>query len=194
MFNGVMMAGYGMSQGSFYSGGIGDFLNELQSQGFFQYLLPFLLIFALVYGILSRIKLFAESKEINGIIALVVGLMALQFDFVPYFFAELFPRFGVALAIILVLLISVGLFVDPKKGWIMYSLLGVGILIFILVLVSTAGALSWQQAGWWYDNWKGLIGIIVILVAVGVVVGGGSHSGSGSGDYKPIWPFGVPTQ
>ncbi|MFQ5531223.1 MAG: hypothetical protein ACE5ES_01265, partial [Candidatus Nanoarchaeia archaeon] len=99
----------------FFGGGtIGDLLSVWQQQGFFSYLLPFLLIFALVFGILEQAKLFKENKAINGIIALVVGLMALQLDFVPIFFSEIFPRLGVGLSFILVLLILAGMFVDTS--------------------------------------------------------------------------------
>ncbi|MBU4015742.1 hypothetical protein KJ878_06145 [Patescibacteria group bacterium] len=113
----------------FEGGGIGDFLNEMNNAGFFSYVLPFLLIFALVFGILNQIRLFKENKSINGIIALVVGLMALQFDFVPIFFSEIFPRMGVGLVVLLLLLIFAGMFADPDSNATMYTLLGVGVVI-----------------------------------------------------------------
>ena len=93
------------------SGGVGfrDFLVKLEQLGFFDYLLPFLIIFALVFGILTKIKIFEDNKAINAIIALSVGLMALQFGFVSAFFSELFPRLGVGLAVILVIIIFIGL-------------------------------------------------------------------------------------
>ena len=164
-------------QGYPYSRGIGDFLNQLASFGFFSYLLPFLLIFALIFGILNSMKLFGkENKAVNGIIALVIGLMALQFDIVPVFFAEAFPRLGVGLGVILILLILAGFFIDPSKGWIMYVLLGIGVVVALVVLISTAGSLGWQSAFWWRANWPIVAGIVFILIVIGIIIGGSSDN------------------
>jgi len=58
-----------------FSGGgnFGNILNRLGDLGFFDYLLPFLIIFAMVFGILTRIEIFKDNKAVNGIIALSVG-------------------------------------------------------------------------------------------------------------------------
>ena len=57
--------------------------------GVFSYILPFLMIFALVFGILMRMGIFKENKAVSAIVALAVGLLSLQFDFVPRFFSEI---------------------------------------------------------------------------------------------------------
>jgi len=125
------------SYGFFRGGGIGDLFNYWEQAGVFSYLLPLLLIFCLVFVILSRIKIFEDNKAVNGIIALVVGLLAMQFDMVPFFFAEIFPRVGVGLSIILAILILVGLFLDPNQNFQMWGLFGVGVIIFLAVLINT---------------------------------------------------------
>jgi len=185
MLKSLVLASYTYFDGT----AIGDMLSQWDQAGFFQYLLPFLLIFALVYGILTQIKLFKDSKSINGIIALVVGLLALQFPMVPQFFAEIFPRLGIGLAIILVLLILMGMFIDPKSGAIGYTLLAVAGIIFIIVLVKTAGALGWSSGWWWQDNWPMIAGVVFILIIIGIIVGGSKET---SEPYKGMWPFGVP--
>ncbi|MEK6906732.1 MAG: hypothetical protein AABW81_03855 [Nanoarchaeota archaeon] len=181
MVESVILASYSF----FGNGAIGDMLATWEQEGFFAYILPFLLIFALVFGILNQIKLFKDSKGINGIIALVVGLMALQFELVPQFFAEIFPRMGVGLAILLVLLILAGLFIDPEKGALMYTLLGIGTIIAIIVFVQTAGALGWPAGNWWYDNWQAVAGVVFILIIVGIIVGSSNKSTT---PYKGFWP------
>jgi len=149
----------------FSGGGFRDILIGLEQLGFFDYILPFLIIFALVFGILTKIKIFEENKGINAIIALSVGLMALQFGFVSVFFAELFPRLGIGLAIILSVLILVGLFFDTEGQAMNYILLGVGVIILIVVLASTAEASSW-----WY-SWSFLSGNLGgILLTIGIIL------------------------
>ena len=86
------------SYGFFRGGDIGNVLAQWQAAGVFSYALPFLLLFALTFGLLVRTGLFttksADGKEsgksINAIIALSVSLMALQFDFVSVFFLKYF--------------------------------------------------------------------------------------------------------
>ena len=163
------------SYGYFEGGLIGDMFYQWEQYGFFSYLLPFLLIFALVFGILTQIKIFKDNKAINGIIALAVGLMALQFEMVPVFFSEIFPRLGIGLAILLVLLILVGMFADPDSGAVMWTLLGGGVIIVIVILVQTAGVVGWSSGYWWNDNWPTIAGVVVILVIIGIIVGSASE-------------------
>jgi peptidoglycan/LPS O-acetylase OafA/YrhL len=153
--------------------------------GFFSYLLPFLLIFALVFGILTKVKLFKENKAVNGIIALVVALMAVQFQMVPAFFSQIFPRMGIALAIILGLFILIGLFIDPDHPAMTWILFGIGTIIFIVVIVQSAGALGWSTGTWWQDNWVTVIGVVVVVALVVAVIAG--SSGKGAPAPKSVW-------
>jgi hypothetical protein len=143
----------------------------------------------LVFGIMNQIKLFETNKAINGIIALTVGLLALQFDFVPVFFSEIFPRLGIGLAILLIFLILIGMFRDPDERWINYILLGVGAVIFIIVLVQTVGWLGWQS-GFFWQNYSGtIIGVAVILLILGVIVASASpRRAKPLPSYVPAWP------
>ena len=173
---------------AFPSGFLGDLLTKWEQAGFFSYLLPFLLLFALVFGILTKINIFKDNKMVNGIIALSVSLMALQFNFVPDFFSQIFPRVGVGLAVILVLLIVVGLFADEKSNAVNYVLLGVGVIIVGMVIIQSAGALGWASGQWWEDNWQMVIGAIFLLILVSIIIGSGSGNKGPAQVYHPkIW-------
>ena len=181
MLNGVTVLA---SATAFPSGVIGDFLAKWEQAGFFSYLLPFLLIFALVFGILTRVKIFKDNKVVNGIIALAVALMALQFSFVPEFFSQIFPRLGVGLAIILGVMIIVGLFMDPDSKVVNYFLLGVGVITIGVVLIQSAGAVGWQSGEWWQDNWQLVIGAVFLFILVAVIIGSASPK-----DRKDVVPY-----
>ena len=166
MLEEVMLVSY-----PYYGGGtIGQILSQWEQYGFFSIILPFLLIFALVFGILEKTNVFKDNRSVNGIIALVVGLMSLQFPFVTVFFSEIFWRLGVALSIILVVLIILGIFI-PKKSWVTYALFGIGVIILIVTLVNTAGAVGWYSGYWWYDNWPLVAGAIFIIAVIGTIIG-----------------------
>ncbi len=171
------------SAGIFQSGILGELLSKWQEAGFFSYLLPFLLIFALVFGILTRTNIFKDNKVVNGIIALAVALMALQFNFVPQFFTEIFPRVGVGLAIILAILIVAGLFIDPKSNAINYILLGIAVVTVGAIIIQSAGAVGWASGQWWQDHWAIVAGGIFLIIVIAVVVG---TAGKKDGKAAPI--------
>ena len=161
----ITMAWTGVTSG----GAFGDLLYQWEQMGMFAYILPFLLIFAVVYGILMRTKIF-EAHGVNEIIAVVVGLMALQFQMVSVFFSEIFPRLGVGLSVILVLLILVGMFI-PKKGPAVYVMFTISGVIAIVVIAKSFDWVGWtSNSGWWSQNAGGIIGVIFILVVLGMAL------------------------
>lgn len=171
MLEKIFLASY-----SSYGGGIiGNWLSNWEQAGFFSYALPFLLIFALVYGVLARVGIFGkDNKPINGIIALVVGLMSLQFNIVSRFFGEIFPRMGIALSIILVLLVVAGLFIDSKNKWFMNLLTVVAIFIVGLVVLGSFGGFEYYSL-WDFvtSNWSTLLGVILFIgLLVAILFGG----------------------
>jgi|SRR3989344_3148277 len=182
-FVGVFLQSYG-----YFS--IGRILEQWSQYGLFDFILPFLLIFALVFGVLSTMNLFKDNKAVNGIIALAVALMSLQFGLVPAFFAELWPRFGVGIAIYLVFLILVGFFIDPKAALFRWMLIGTGAAIVVIILINTAGSLNFSSANWWYDNWPIVALGVFLVVVIGVIVGGGGKGG-GNKEFPNWWP--IPT-
>lgn len=163
---GIFLASYS----NFYGGGIGESLNRLSELGFFDYVLPFLLIFSIIFGVLSSTKLFKENRGIDAIIALVVAFMALQFDLVPQFFSQVFPRLGVALAGILVVLILLGFFIDPSKSWVMYILLGTGAIAAIAVLKGAAEGTGFYYALNFNENTAIIFGMAIFAIVIVLIV------------------------
>ena len=155
---------------AFGSGGIGGLLSNLQQQGFFRYALPFLLIFSLVLGILTKIELFRGNKAVNPILSLVVALMALQSDLVSNFFSEIFPKLGVVLSILLVFLVLGGLFFkfdekSPIRGVVTWILFGLG----VFIVLSSLNVINFNYSfggSWLQDNF----GFILLLVIIAFVI------------------------
>ncbi len=153
------------------SGGFGNILDAWAKAGVFDYMIPFLLIFSLVFGILTQLKIFKENKSINAIIALAVGLMSLQFGFVSAFFSEIFPRLGVGLVILLVLMILFGLFA-PSKTWVTYTFVIVSLIVFVVVLANSADSVQWMSTGVLAEiNWDVYLPWIVLGIMIAIVIG-----------------------
>lgn len=145
-------------------------LSQWESYGVYDFVLPFLLIFALVFGILSATKSFGENRAVHVIIALVVGLLALRLGYVQDFFREVFPRFGVALAVILVFVLLAAMFYSfdesHKKGW-MIGLYVLGGIAAMMVVFNAFSELGFFGSTWWFD-WGALI--VGALFVIGIII------------------------
>jgi len=172
------------SYGFFGGGSIGNILAQWEQAGIFSYMLPFLLIFAMVFGVLVKTNLFKENKSINAIIALAVSLMALQFNFVSIFFSELFPRMAIGLIILLVVIILLGIFA-PNEKWVNYTFFGVAVVVLISVLVNSAGAVSFFGGGFLGNiYWPSIIPWVVLIIILAVIVGASTKSTPAYGPSK----------
>jgi len=64
-------------------------LGRLEEQGLFNIILPILLVFAIVYGILGKINLFGDNDKINAIIAFVFGMYVTMFTEFAFFLTNI---------------------------------------------------------------------------------------------------------
>lgn len=133
---------------------LADVLNKLNEMGFFSYVFPFTLIFSIVFGLLQKIKVFGdpdETKGINIIIAVSVGLLSLSNDYVSTFFATIFPKLGIAMGVFLILVIFLGFFLVGSDGTVPDNIKWIG---WILGL----GVVVWAFSEWG-DKFRGIFGI-----------------------------------
>ncbi len=151
---------------------ITDVLNIWNEMGVFSYVIPFLLIFAIVFAILKKTGILGDENDgILAIISVSIGLLALLNDHVSRFFEIIFPRFGIGLSIFLILIIMIGFFFPKNENigsmkWIGFSV-GIGVVIWALS--------SWDEwtnyagfGGWFTENFWALIvlGIVIGVIAI----------------------------
>ncbi|MBI2629909.1 hypothetical protein HYW76_02315 [Candidatus Pacearchaeota archaeon] len=147
-----------------------DLLNELSAMGFFSLILPFLLIFALVYAIVMTLPIFKENKGAAAIMALAIGLLSLQFGIVSDFFQHLFPNLGIGLSILLAGLILAGVFLSGSGDassykWIFFGL--AALIFFIVVMVSLS---DWSYGGSGFNQWSAYRGIFIVVIVLAAAI------------------------
>lgn len=151
-----------------------DLLNQWNGIGM-DYVLTFLLVFAVVFGVLTATNILGKNKSVHIIVALVIGLMSLKFGNAVDFFAGVFPRMAIAIAVILVLVILTAVFIPEqhKEGW-SIGLYSVGAVAFIFVIFNTFSERGWYSSNWW-NQWGGLLigALLIIGVIIAVSVSGG---------------------
>ena len=155
-----------------------DVLNYWNTMGVFTYVLPFLLVFAIVFGVITKTNILGENRAVHAIIALAIGLLSLVGDYVPRFFQTLAPNLGVGLSILLAGIILLGLFVQEKKTeWVQYILVGVGIAVFIVVAYSSLNDVGFSGNLMWQQYAPALVTLAIIVGAIALIVKMGTKKG-----------------
>lgn len=162
---------------------IGVLLSRAEAAGWFDFVLPFLLIFAVVYGILTTTKVLGSNKGVHVVISVVLGLLALRLSFVPLFFSEIFPRLGVGLAVILVLLIMIGLFVPANelKYW-LWGLGAIAAITAIIIIFKSFETQGWLTSFGPYGDYVDTL--IVVVAIVGLIIAVAASSGKKDDESK----------
>ena len=160
---------------------IGLILQQWADLGIFFYVLPFLLVFSLVYVILYKVNIMGskanDNKGVYAIIAVTIALLSLQFDTVPIFFQIIFPKLGVGLAVILAVILLMGLFAPDatlRSGFGML-ILSVGGITAIVILLQSFDEFSWWAGSWWQLHINGIIAGVIIIAVVAVFLNAGKE-------------------
>ena len=160
------------------------FVRTLDSWGLTDVMLPFLLIFVIVYAILQKTKILGESrKNLNVIIAVVMALLVIIPHVTGRFPADsdpvviindALPQVSIVLVAVVFLLILIGVFGQEyvflgvtMPGWITL----VSLIIIVLIFGGSAG---WWDSGFGntLENFFGTEGvaIFIMLVVFGLII------------------------
>lgn len=148
---------------------------------FVEGVLPFLLVFVLVFAILQKSKLFGENKnQIDALISLAIALMLIAFPTPRDYIVEMVPWLAVALVVLLIFLLIYG-FVDSGENginipdWVKNLVLILGIIfVAILALVITGqwdNFLNWFSDDVSSETWANVLIIVAIAVAMWFAMG-----------------------
>lgn len=129
----------------------------------------FLLIFALVFGILTKTQIF-KNKKIDVLIALIIGLMSLTFNLSSGCVPELMKALVIALVVILIIYLISGIFLDLTKKWTQYAIGGIAVITFLIVFFSSEVCVSKGILLVLKDIWPWILGILIFLIIIGVVI------------------------
>ena len=160
----------------YYNYGFFDFnsvMQQWQSIGLFDIILPIILIFTIIYAILQRTKILGGNKSIDTILALVIAFFSIINGDVSRFLIPLFSNAVLGISIILVFLLIAGL-IMPKTPyeWTGITLIG-GIAIFFWVLSRAAdyfGGLIIFSSQWWLNNSWWTVPLILFGILMAFVV------------------------
>lgn len=160
------------------------FVDTLEGWGLTDVLLPFLLIFVIVYAVLQKTKILGETKKnLNVVVAVIVGLLVV----IPHVTGRFppnadpveimnnaLPQVSIVLVAIIFLLLMIGVFGQDyvflgvtMPGWITLA-------SFIIIVLIFGGAAGWWDSGFGstLENFFGTEGVAVfiMLLVFGIII------------------------
>lgn len=127
---------------------LGNAVNFLTAFGFFDVVLPFLLVFTVVFGVLEKTNFFgAGKKNLNAMIAFSIGFLVVAATQITAAIQLSIPKVAFILIFFISFLLIVGTLVAPsttatgfdfwakigdKGGWVIATIIGISILAIFL--------------------------------------------------------------
>lgn len=158
------------------------FFNDL---GVFDVVLPFLLIFTLVFGLLEKTKVFGlekvgdkeyTRKNLNAMVAFVIAFFVVASTRLVSLIHEFIANVVLVLIIIFLFLLLVGSFHEEKeKGFFLQGTWAkfLTVIVFISVIMIFLHSAGWLQFAWNYviNNWdSNVVATIVLFVFLAIVI------------------------
>ncbi|MBU0614785.1 MAG: hypothetical protein KJ601_01725 [Nanoarchaeota archaeon] len=157
------------------------FVQSLENWGLTDILLPFLLIFAVLFAILQKVKVFGERRNINAIVALVISLMTViphvtgwydtQYDPVEILKSAL-PAVSIVVIAIVMLLVLIGIFGGEAHIFGLAAPNWIAIISILTIVFIFGGAAGWWGGYGWFEGFFGsdAVAIIIMLLVFGVII------------------------
>ena len=171
-----------------------DILAQLQSLGLYEIVLPFLLIFTIVFAILEKTQIFGKDKtKINMVISLILGLLIVnQFEIVDKLNLFL-PKISLFIVVAVMFLVLLGVFGAKTSEGFSGILLGIAAIVSLVVIYWALTPYigldfygpSWRES-WVYNNSGALSFLIIIGIIIWAVVSPPKTGASGDSIFKKI--------
>lgn len=154
-------------------------LGIMGSEWFTQVILPFLLVFTLIFALLEKSKILGEGKrQINSIISLVMALILIGVPLARGIITRIVPIIAVLSVLILLFMLILGFVGATKEGALSPALrITIGIISAIVLIIGilwSAGWLSslmtWAKQPGSSTVWQSVIFLIIIITVVAVAL------------------------
>ena len=166
---------------------VGNALDFMREFGIFDVILPFLLVFAVVFGILEKTRILGEEKigkemyprkNLNAIVAFVMAMLVVAATKIVGVINVALPKISLLIIVALSFLLMIGIFMKPDNTlydklngtWLAFLMIVMFVaVIFIFLSVIPANEnQSWLEYAFSYvvEFWSGTLVATVVLLAV----------------------------
>jgi len=120
-----------------------DIINSFSDVGGFDVVLPFILVFAVTFAVLRKIKLFGENKNVDAIVSLILAAFLISATEIVNVLVGFLPRVSMIVLVLLMLILVVGIFSGGSEwggGWLFFG----AIVAIAAVLWALGAAADWN--------------------------------------------------
>jgi len=164
---------------------LNSFLSGLESFGWYDVALPFVLVWVLVYAVLQKANIFgSQSKNFNMIISLAAAFLFIRNEYFISIMNKFLPNVSILLLVVVLFLAIVGLF-GGSSSW-------RGIPLFLVMIVAGI-SIWWAFASSAYGSWvplwarispatQGYFIVVIVIVVIGVLLYSSGPGNQGEGN------------
>ena len=160
-------------------GGVIEFMRRI---GFYDVILPFLLVFALTYAILDKTRILGTEgdepkRSLNAIVAFVLGLLVIGTGKLVAVINQALANVVLVIIIVVFFLITISVFMDKdlldiKKDYPKFFGFLIAVITVVIVLIFLH-ALGWLQKGMSYlsGHWsEDFVATIILLIGIAIFI------------------------
>ena len=135
--------------------------------------LPFVLVFTLIFAILQKTKILGDGKkQIDALVALAIGLIVVSFGYATGIILSLIPVLAVGAVIILIFLLLYGMVFEPGKFDVHKNVkITIGLVAAIAVIIAAMVATgAWTYVIDMFQTSEGGLVSVANLIFVAVII------------------------
>lgn len=146
---------------------------DLSSIEFFIPLILFIVVFALIFGVLAKLKMF-ENKGLQVLIAFLLALVFSYAAGAQQYLQNVIPFFAVLLVCLFFILVLMGFigkdmaFLNKGTGILFFAILIIGLVIAAFTVFSASTSYYWGRLS--EPRWYGAIILLIVSAIVGFIL------------------------
>ncbi len=154
----------------------GTLVQNLNEMGFYGFILPWLVVFAIFYGILQKSKVLGGDKRIDGVVSLAIAFFITAYTGIGTYFVTLFGSASMIISAILIAVLFLAMagfkFQEgEKEKEKVVTEVAVAAIVIAAILFFAFGGSAISGISLSSEAWAGIFMVIVILFALWFISG-----------------------
>ena len=147
---------------------------ELESIGFYEYILPFMLVFVIIFAILEKTKIFGTEgtgpkTNINVVIALIIGFLVLADPAIVAWMNGYLSRMAFFIVLGIMMMLVVSMFGGSSSFNGGGTILGIVVALVALLWTLSSGTYGVSTPNWFYYIESYLSTILLVGLFIGFI-------------------------
>ena len=140
--------------------------NYFQQIGVFEYVLPFLLVFSLVFAVLEKTQILGKEKtNINVVVSIILGLLLIAQTQIVSIINTFIPKMSLFIIVVLMFFLVTGIFGETTKGWTGLPLV-IAVIVTILAVIWALTPTIGLALPSWFQPTDQDVALMVLIAAI----------------------------